>query len=353
MSVASSDIFVERVPTSEVINVYRPFRRKFHMLSSYIHIGGPGDLFNRGSRFHEANKSWTGYACSFWTSIQDSYIAGNAAFLPNNDTRVKFMRFRLDDLDALLRLFILLKATYLLASYQTARIYRGMEGSAGSRSVSTPTHDEARCHLCGTRFLGSRRHCILNVRRHMKTAHESGVKAAFIPHECRTRYMQADLERLLLQNEHLPTTVRKISGTAAVDLDGIDESLLPLSAFKYIAQTRKGPNLWNILHQINFDRLLQGFIMSAASFTKAATKAANSTEWILMAWSRLVVSLQPKLQPGMTRIRWKCVSMSLVSDGAFKGSNANLSVMSSAVEATYTMTSLNFGMAQRRSSKIT
>ena len=345
-------MFVERVPTSEIINVYRSFRRKFHTLSSYIHIGGPGDLFNR-SRFHEANQSWTGYTCSFWTSIQDSYIAGNAAFLPNNDTRVEFMRFRLHDFHALLRLFTLLKATYLLASHQTARRYPDIEESAGSKSVPTPTQDEARCFLCGTRFLGSRRHCILNIRRHMKTAHESGVKAAFIPHEHTTIYMHADLERLLLQNEHLPTTPSKIPCTAAVDLDGIDESLLPPSAFNYFAQTRKGPNLWNILHQTKFDRLLQGFIISAASFTKAATKAANSTEWIQMAWSRLVLSLQPKLQPGMTRIRWKCVSMSLVSDGAFEGSNANLSVMSSAVEATYTMTSLNFGMVQRRSSKIT
>ena len=312
------------MPTSEIISVYRSFWRKFHTLSSYIHIGGPGDLFNSGSRLHEANQSWTGYACSFWTSIQDRYIAGNAAFLPNNDTRVKFMRFRLHDFQALLRLFTLMKATYLLASHQTARTYRDIEESAGSKSVPTPTEDEARCYICGTRFLGSRSHCILNVRRHMKSAHESGVKPAFIPHEHTTRSMQAALEGLLLRDEHIPTTPSELPGTAAVDLDGIDESLLPPSAFIYLAQTRKGPNLWNILHQINFDRLLQGFIISAASFTKAATKAANSTEWIQMAWSRLVVSLQPKLQPGMTRIRWKCVSMSLVSDGAFEGSNANL-----------------------------
>ena len=140
-----------------------------------------------------------------------------------------------------------------------------------------------------------------------------------------TRSMQAVSMQLLLQNEHIAAAPSKLSRTTAVDLSETEYSQSSLSEFPYIFDyAGKGPNLWNYLHRIKLDGLLQGSIVSAAaSFTKAVTKAVNS-ELIQMACSRLVVSLEPKLQPGMTRIRWKCVSMSLVLDGAFKGRIANL-----------------------------
>ena len=274
------------------------------------------------------------------------------------------------------------------AGYQprSSRNYRGIEEPAGSISDSPPARDGAVCYLCGTRFLGSRRHCITTVRRHMKIAHGSGVKATFTPLEYTTNYVQAKLMRLpphippfatcnfcdiqrpteklsqcsvcqsaeggtqffcaaycsetdcshaehciIKEHEscwdaHLPRKgPQSHKKLLVIDLRGTDESRSLLSsALSSLEHAGKGPKLWDILPRTNFDRLLQGFIMSIASFAKSAAQAAHSTEWIQMAWTLLVVSLEPKLQPGMTRIRWRCVSMNLVLDRAYEGSDANL-----------------------------
>ena len=139
---------------------------------------------------------------------------------------------------------MLLKGTYLLASYQNDRDSCTMKELAGSRSVPHLNQDGARCCLCGARFLGSRRHYILNVRRHMKAAHESGEKAAFTPLEHTTGSMQAVLMQLLLQNEHIPAAPNKLSRATAVDLSETEYSQSSLSEFPYIFDyAGKGPNL--------------------------------------------------------------------------------------------------------------
>ena len=183
---------------------------------------------------------------------------------------------------------------------------------------------EAGYYLCGQIFRGFPINYIASLSWQKKMAHESGLKAPFEPPGHGRRCSQAESGRVVIKTDCASTTPSEVSGPSTVNLESIDESYPALSKNPGdMNWSSNGPITRNILYQIDIRQIFQGFVTSAAAFVKYAAKAANSIEWVQSAWTRLVMCLEPELQPGMTRIRWKCVSMSLVPERAFGGSNAN------------------------------
>ena len=231
----------------------------------------------------------------------------------------------LDAFDKLLHIIALLETVYKEALSQIASKHCAIE------VVETKSDFlhlvEAGYYLCGQIFRGFPMDYIVSLSWQKKMAHQSGLKAPCEPPGHGRRCSQSDSGGVVLKTDCTSITPSEVSGPSMVDLQLIDKSHPTPSKNPGDANwSSKGPITWSILYQIEIRQKFQGFATSAAAFVNyaaKAAKAASSIEWIQSAWTWLVMSLEPDLQPGMTRIRWKCVSMNLVPERAFEDSNAN------------------------------